>query len=198
LKNIKKAIEICKNAISIDPNSSHLKFIYVIYANAEDKLGNGSRSLQIYEEGIDKFPNFQQLHFNKAIALIGLKDYDEAFVSLHQSAILKPSHITTHNAIGRIVYYDNKIPALFAFCQVMIIDPTSSLAKENFTFVQEIMKANVEKTGKNAITININPIDTTAGKENNFSAVETMLSFSAATYAMASDDKKKKKKKEEY
>ncbi len=190
-----EAIDLCKEAIELDPNSPDLKFIYVIYANSEDKLGNGKRSLQVYEEGIAKFPDFQQLYFNEAIALIGIKDYEEALLYLQKSAMLEPTHITTHNAIGRILFTENKIPALFALCQVAIIDPTGSLAKDNFGMIQEIMYGNVKKTGKNALSISLSPIDSTK-TENNFSTVETMLAFSAAlTMDTGKKSKKKKKKK---
>ena len=198
LKDYSNSIKTCKKAINNNPKSKRLKFVYTTYANALDASKKPIEAVEIYNQGIELFPDYYQLHFNKGITLSGLQKYDEALLSFQNSASLNPQHASSHNAIGRVLMINkSNIPALMAFGRFLIIEPQGNRAKSNLPFVQKIMSANVEKTGKNNITINIDPnilsdAEQKEKTENDFSTTDLILSMSAAL----DYDKKNKKKTE--
>ena len=194
-----EAISCCQKAMAIHPGNKGLKTVYVTYGNALDGLKKSDRSIEIYDEGIKQFPDYYQLYFNKGISLSSVKKYDEAILSFQNSLMLNPKHASSHNAIARLSNIRNKrIPALLAYCRFLAIELQSNRAKENLSNLQKIMHGNVEETGKNSITLNIDPDmlgDTTANgkpKENSFATADLILAIDAAM----DFDKKNKKKTE--
>ena len=185
-QKIEEAINYCKKAITIHPGDKGLKTVYVTYGNALDALRKPDQSLEMYDEGIELFPNYYQLHFNKGISLAGIKRYEEAILCFQKAVTFNPLHASSHNAIARLSFMDNKrIPALLAYSRFLSLEPGTARAKENLAGVQKIMVANVEKTGENSINLNISP-DMLSGtgkgkpKENNFASVDLILAMSAA------------------
>jgi len=201
LQKYAEAIKYCEKVIEKHPGNKALNMVYVTYGNASDGLNKTDRSLEIYDEGIKLFPNFYQLYFNKGITLSSVKKYDEALTCFQKAASLNPKHGSSHNALARLLFgTDKNIPSLLACCRLLILEPESNRGKEDLIIVQKIMGGDVEKTGKNSITININNAslgDTTAdGKnnENNFSMTSLIL---AMTAGLDYDKANKKKTKVE-
>jgi Tfp pilus assembly protein PilF len=196
-----EAISLCKTAIEKHPGESELKLVYVTYGNALDELKKTDEAIEIYDEGIQFFPDFYQLHFNKGITLSSVKKYNEALLCFHKSAVLNPEHASSQNAIGRILQTQGKkIPALLAYSRFLVIEPQGARAEENLELLQKILKGNAKKTGAKSITINVDGAmlgDTTAdGKpnENSFTTIDLLLSMDAA---LDFDKKMHKKKKSE-
>ncbi len=194
-----ESIVCCQKAIEKHSSEDNLKTVYVTYGNALDELKKTDKSIEIYDEGLKKYPDFYQLYFNKGITLSSVKKYDESILCFQKSILSNPKHASSHNAIARILDIKNKrIPALLAYCRFFVIEPESKRAKENLENVQVLMKANVEKTGKQSITINLSSdmlADTTSEgkpKENSFTSVDLLLSMSSAL----DYDKKNKKSTE--
>jgi len=73
LNKYEDAIALCKKAIKLHPGENNLKTIYVTYGNALDALKKTDESIEVYDEGIELFPEFYQLYFNKGIALSSVK-----------------------------------------------------------------------------------------------------------------------------
>ena len=187
LGKYKESIENCEKVIKLYPDEKDLNMVYVTYGNATDGLKNTEKAIEIYEQGLLKFPDFYQLYFNKGVSESYLKLYDDALTSFEKAVQCNPGHASSHNAIGRLKNFDGKrIPALLAFCRFLAIEPQSARAEENLSSIQTIMNGNVEKTGKQSVTININAGilgDTLANgnpNENSFSMVDMMLSMSSA------------------
>ncbi|HYV93935.1 MAG TPA: tetratricopeptide repeat protein [Chitinophagales bacterium] len=186
LEKYDESIVCCKQAIEKHEGSPNLKSVYVTYGNALDGLHKTEKAIAIYNEGLEQFPDFYQLQFNKGIALSAVRS-DEAFLCFQKAVMLKPDHPGSHNAIARMLVLENKrIPALLAFCRFLVVEPTGDRAKENLESVQKIMKGDVKKTGINSITINVSPDmlqDSTADgkpKENSFNMTDLLLAMDAA------------------
>ncbi len=181
-----EAINYCQKAIAIHPGDKGLKTVYVTYGNALDGLRKTDQSIEIYNEGLKQFPDYYQLHFNKGITLAGAKRYEEAITCFQNSAKLNPRHGSSHNAIARLSFMnDKRIPALLAYGRFLAIEPAGNRAKENLASVQKIMSANVEKTGENSINLNISPdMLEVPGKgkpkENSFASADLTLAMSSA------------------
>ena len=182
-----EAIVCCKTAVEKHPHHDALNTVYVTYGNALDGLKKPNEAIELYDEGLKVFPEYYQLHFNKGITLIGLKEYDEALSSFNQSISHNPKHGSSHNAVGRILYSDKKrIPAILAISRFLVIEPQGQRAKDNLGLLQEMMNGNVEQTGKNSISININAdaigdtLPNGKPKENSFRTADMILSMDAA------------------
>jgi tetratricopeptide (TPR) repeat protein len=118
-----EAIVVSRKCIEIHPDEMELDLVYVAYGNALDGLHKSEESVELYEEGISKFPEFYLLHFNKGITLISLKEYDQALLCFEQAAKYNPSHAGSQNAIGRFQKKNSKnIPAILAYCRFFVID----------------------------------------------------------------------------
>jgi tetratricopeptide (TPR) repeat protein len=180
-KKFDESVKVCKIAIRNHPGEAMLNTIYLTYGNALDEQKQTDKALDIYDEGIKKFPTFYQLYFNKAITLERVMKHDESLTCLHKSVSLKPNHPGSHNLIARIQYDKNqKIPSLMAYCRFMTLEPLTDRAKENLTNIQTLMKGNVEKTGDKSITINVDPATLAKPTETSFSSQELMLQADAA------------------
>ncbi len=186
LQKYDESVACCKKVIE-KHSEENIAIVYVTYGNALDGLQKTDKAIEIYDEGIKKFPNNYQLHFNKGITLSSVKKYDEAILCFQQSVLANPKHASSNNAIARILYsQDKNIPSLFALCRFLILEPKSERAKVNLELLQKIIKANVKQTGKNNITINIDSKllgDTSSNgkrKENSFSITALTLNMTAA------------------
>jgi len=178
-----EAIEICEVAIKEHKGSDLLYMVYVIYGNANDELGDGNRSIEVYDQGIKEFPDFYQLHFNKGITLLGMGRQEEAILSFQQSASLNPNHPGSHNAIGRTLYEGNRlIPSLLAFAMFFVLEPEGDRARENLVYVKDILERSANRADDNTINISV-----TAGVDkkgstgaDDFSSVELLLGLNTA------------------
>jgi tetratricopeptide (TPR) repeat protein len=186
LQKYEEAIAVCQQAIAAHPGDDKLRMVYVTQGNSLDALKRPDESLKVYDDGIQQFPDFYLLYFNKGITLSN-NNTDDALACFEKAVLLNPNHASSHNAIARLLMGDGqKIPGLLAYSRFLTLEPKSRRAEQNFSAVQQIMKGNVEERGKGAVTINISADalnDATgkgAPKENNFAAPEMILSMAAA------------------
>ena len=191
------AIKCCTRAIATHENDKLLENIYVTYGNALDGLKKTDQSLEIYDEGIKKFPESFMMHFNKGISLFSQKEYEDALLCFEKAVLINPDHAGSHNAIARLEYLqDKRIPAILAYCRFFTVEPESRRAQENLEVLKTLVRGNAKKTGKNTISINLDTStmgDTTAdgkNKPDNFSSAELILELSARLQ-LTKDHKKK-------
>ena len=178
-----ESIEYCKRTIKKHPNEEPLKMLYVTYGTDYDYLKKTDKSIEVYDEGIKAFPDFYLLYFNKGISLASVDRYSEAEGCYQKALLLNPKHPGSHNALGRLLYTNNKkIPALLVFCRFFVLEPQSDRAKEDLDLLNKIMDGNVERTknGGTIIKVDANSLKGSDKSENNFSNVEMILSVGAA------------------
>ncbi len=191
LKKYDEVISNCKKAIEKHPKDKDLKNVYVSYGNALDGLKESKKSVQIYNEGIKKFPEYYHLYYNKGVTLAGTQKYDDALLCFEKAVSLNPKHASSHNGVANLVYAtNNKIPTLLALCSFLIAEPQGKRAEANLGLLQKILKADVKKTGNNSITLSISalPKKNKKAKENDFTMTEFVLGLASA---LDYDDKNK-------
>ena len=186
LQKYEEALAICQQAIATHPGDDKLRMVYVTQGNSLDALKRPEESIKVYNDGIQQFPDFYLLYFNKGITLSNNNTAD-ALVCFEQAVMLNPNHASSHNAIARLLMDDGKkIAALLAYSRFLTLEPKSRRAEQNFSAVQQIMKGNVEERGKDGVTINLSSdlVNDATGKgtpkENNFATPEMILSMAAA------------------
>lgn len=194
-----ECITVCEYAIATNPEGYNLDMIYINYATCYDYLKQPEKAVEKYDEGIALFSELSLLYFNKGITLSGMENYDEAIDCMKNSLLLDPLHAGSHNAIARISHIKSRnIPALLAYCRLLVIEPEGKRAALNLKNIELIVAGSAEKTGKNSVSININSAifaDTTENGEplpDNFSDAELLLIMTAAM----DFDKKYKKETE--
>lgn len=187
LKKYDESISTCLKAINKNPRDKNLKSVFVTCGNAYDGIKKTEKSIEMYDKGIEIFPDYYSLHFNKGITLSNNSKFDEAILSFQKSAISNPNHTSSQNAIARInELKKNRIPAILAYCRFLIVEPQTKRASENLVRLKNLMTKNVEKTGENAINLNIDSkiLDDVSSKnktqENNFSSTDMVLSLDTA------------------
>lgn len=186
LNEYEEVQKLCQKCIDIDPKSKELKTVYTTYANSYDMMGQPQSALKTYDEGIDKFPDFYHLYFNKGITLTQMEKYEKAVLNFEKSITLNPNHAGSYNALARVLYMQQqKIPALMAFSRFFIIEPNGQRAALNVPFLEELTRGNAQKTGRNSITINIDVTDLgEEGKEeekkaNDFTTTALILALNS-------------------
>jgi tetratricopeptide (TPR) repeat protein len=178
-----ESIGYSRRAMKTHPHDPVLKTVYVSYGNALDGEGKPEKAIDIYNEGIQSFPDYYQLYYNKGISQIKLNKTGDALLSFERSATLNPGHASSHNAIGHLLFTTNKIPSLMAFCRFLILEPDSKRASANVENVKKMVDAHVSKTSVRNVTVSVSPdlLDTNRQKEkNNFSGAELMLALNAS------------------
>ena len=178
-----EAIDYCKKALKKHNGDPELKSVYVTYGNAMDGLKKTEKSIEIYNEGIKQFHDYFKLYFNKGISLNELHKTDEAILCFQKSVMLNPNHASSHNALGYLLFHNNKIPSLLAFCRFLALEPDSKRSILDLGNIKKIMTEKVTKTSENSITINLSPdlLDVKKKQQiNDFSLSELVLAMSSA------------------
>ncbi len=182
-----EAIDACKQAKKVDPESETMKQVYMIEANSWDDLGEAGKAIDIYEKGIEAFPEYHMLYFNKGITEIQNDRLEDCNESFKKAIELEPDHSGSYN--GLAVYNSiegNKIPKIFMLARYLIISPKSSRAPANLIKLEEVTTKAATKTGRNSISITLSSIssdedvDSTVVVEDDFSSMEMTLALSSA------------------
>jgi tetratricopeptide (TPR) repeat protein len=178
-----ESINYAKRAIKMHPRDPVLKTVYVSYGNALDGLGKTAKSIEVYNEGIHLFPQYAGLYFNRGISQNTLHKTEEALLSFQKSATLDPGHPGSHNAIGHVLFNNNNIASLLAFCRFMVLESGTNRAAMNLENIQKIMNAHVNKKDEGRLSVSVSPDlinEKNKGRQNDFSSAELMLALSSA------------------
>ncbi len=180
LKKYDQCIDICKKLEKKYTGDPMMNNVYVTWGNALDHSGKPKDALKVYQKGIERFPSFHLLHYNKAITLAGLNENEECALATKAAISSNHLHGSSHFLLSRLMR-DNKIPSLLSSLAFLAIEPTTTRAKENLKNVEDIIKGNVEEVdGKINITINADALDDTSSRDDNFGFMEMMLGFLSA------------------
>ncbi len=171
LGNYKEVIEISKQLIKKFPDEPQLKLVYVSYGNTLDYAKKGKEALKVYDQGLKKYPDFYLLYFNKGISLSMQNKADESIPYFQKAVLLNPQHPGSHNALGRLLINSNKVPGMLALMRMLVIEPESKRAAENWQTLQPLFMAEAKKE----ITISANFLTKGGKRENSFFVQELML-----------------------
>lgn len=178
---LKKLLDECKD-------NEYRRLSYVNYGTILDYRGDGQKSIKLYEKGIKEFPQSYLLYYNKGITEAGLNEEEDAIKSFKNSARLNPYHASSHNALARMVAGNNRIPAIFALMDFLLIEPNGKRAEENLALLNRLIMHGVERKDEKSVTINIDAAllsKKNKKKEDDFSSAEFMLSLMAASNKVA-------------
>lgn len=181
-----ECIALCKATLELYPSHDEIGLVYLAYANSLDHLKRGEEAIAMYHRGQEVDPHNHQLWYNEGVALAGMKRYEEAIPCFQKAVRLQPGHASSHNALARLESMKGgRIPAVLAFARFLTLEPEGARAGQNLPLLVKAMRGDVEKTGKNSVTVKVDGSrlpeegDTTR-RPDDFAAVELMLSLMSA------------------
>ncbi|RZL19639.1 MAG: tetratricopeptide repeat protein [Pedobacter sp.] len=131
---------------------------YDLLGTIYDMQGKGQLAVEQFKKGIDFDPKYQRIHFNYAITLAKLGNTKEALTETENSLKLDPNHSSSHRVYGALnaMNKGNKIVELFAYCNFLMLEPTSARSLPAYNVIKDLLK---QQPGSNVITMNSNSSD---------------------------------------
>ncbi|RYZ18215.1 MAG: tetratricopeptide repeat protein [Sphingobacteriales bacterium] len=162
------------------PDGSESASIYMNSGTCYDLMKNPTKAIEVYNEGISKYPTVSLLYFNKAITLFNSGNVEEAMTTTESAIRYNPYHASSHNILALSTANSNKVYSLLAGLYFLAAEPLGKRASGRLKVVEELIGSNVKKDGEKKVNISMPAGDKIANKPNDFSSVELMMSMSAA------------------
>lgn len=109
-KDYQKALESCLN---LKDRPDCIDEVYRLIGNCYDVTGNPDKAMEIYNEGIVKFPDSGKLYHEAGICLANQKKFDEAVKFYENGIKAEPNYSSNYYNLSKIYYYtENEIWAL--------------------------------------------------------------------------------------
>jgi len=178
-KRYDECIELCKSMTERFTEHGLVREVYSIWGSALDDKGKADEALNIFNKGLDRFPTYYLLHFNKGLTFMRQKKYNDAAESYMAALRSNPLHPSSNLYLATILQNENRIAALLSYMFFIACEPQTKRSIEAHEAIQEIIYRNIKKDGKNTtIAIDMN---TLKPKEknvaNDFSQAEFMFSL---------------------
>lgn len=175
MKDYNKAIKYSN--LSIENSDEFALHSYINIGSSYDDMGQPKKAISTYNKALKKFDADYLLHFNLAITLFKLKEYDDAGQHLEKAIALNPGHGSSHYILGLIRYDQNqRVQSLLSLYFFLLLDQESERNGIAMDLLIGHLGAGVKQISEKETTISLD-IDMLKGE---FSAAETLLSLTAA------------------
>lgn len=183
------AILYSDKVIQDNNDSKYVLSAYVTKGSCLDIIGETETSIDVFKEGIEKFPEDNYLQYNLAINYFKINDFSNAEQHAIQSALLNPSHQSSHLLLAHINnMQQQKTPALLASYYFLLAQPHTKKSMEAL----DILHANFSKDVTEEATEEGTPknINITLQSDSEFGASELMLSLLEASKSLEKNEDK--------
>jgi tetratricopeptide (TPR) repeat protein len=187
-----ESIDISTWALKNFPTGEENASFYINTGTCWDLLKNPKKALEVYDEGIKKYPEKSLLYFNKAITLYNTGKLEETEAAIEKSIRYNPYHASSHQVMAVLKSQTNRYYSLLAGLFFMTIEPTGKRAEGRLQLIEDAIAANVQKKDDKNVTINLSMPDNKKKTANDFSMMEMVVSMSVA---LDHDEKNKKETK---
>lgn len=169
-KDYENAIKYSDKAIKVGGDKAIMA--YMNKGSCLNYLGKPKDALKVFEKAGKEFGPYYLLYFNWALVYYGMKEYPKAVGIFEKGINLNPYHGSSHLYTGYSeVNMNNKVQSLLSFYYFLMLEPRGSRAMDAYGILLQQLNGNVTETGKNEITINLDP----NSFKSEFSMAETML-----------------------
>ncbi|RYY57408.1 MAG: tetratricopeptide repeat protein [Chitinophagaceae bacterium] len=194
LGKLEESNSIIKKMLKQFPDASDNGMAYCSYGNNFDMLKQPKKALDVYDEGIKKFPGLALLHFNKGITLYNMGEGGKAYDEMCSSILLNPFHTTSHNVLRQLVQ-KNQVYSVMGALFFLTLESEGNRAQAAYADLEKKLSMNVTRDEKTQ-SININLVMPSDGKKkepNDFHMAEMIVGLGAAANM---DDKLKDETKQ--
>ncbi len=170
------------NAVLNQPSNEYQNGAYLIKGSALDNLGRIEAAIQVYEEGIRKYPSNYLLHYNLALCTFNDKQFDKAEPAIMGALERNPNHASSHLLLAHLMAQtERRVQAIMALYYFLMLEPESRRSNSAFEMLKNLQQKGV-KNGrtKEQLTINISQ----AGKQPDFGNAELLLSTLSASRSL--------------
>lgn len=171
----KTALKYANKAIK--GTGSDIPMVYVVKGNILDDLGKPAQAELTYQAGLEKFPDFYMLHFNRGVTNLRYGSPKIAEESFFNSILNEPTHGSSHFYLAQLKDLNNEsIKAIMAYYFFLLVETDTPRSKQASDGIMKALKGNVTKKegGGKEIQITINQM------ESEFSPIQLMLSLDVA------------------
>jgi tetratricopeptide (TPR) repeat protein len=158
-----------------------LNKVYLLVGTELDYLEKQSDAIDLYEDAIKRYPTDYLLYYNIGITRLSRGEIEKAKTAFKSSVTLRPSHASSHMALAQSFLKErNKIPALFAYCRFLTLEPSGDRADSVRKSVISIISGNVKTDPDNSNQINIMVNPNEPKTEGDFEGLNFFISLNSA------------------
>lgn len=181
-KRYDECIAISKILIEKYKNDPKVKGAFVNCGSAYDDKGDPDSAIIMYDQGLNVFPDFYLLHYNKGLTYARQKKWDDAVTNFFETMKYKPNHAGSLYYTALVQEKTNKVAAIISGLTFLAVEPEGERAKTMYGYIFELFNSFAKKDDKGGSTITINMDDfDKKDKENNFSSVNMMMGLTVAS-----------------
>src|SRR5690625_3246563 len=145
------AIAYCQKAIRDHSGEKGLKPVYITYGSVLDAMEKPDKALAIYDKGIQSFPHFYLLYFNRGITFWKTGNTKQAIKNFQKTIILQPQDASAHLALASLWYRKNKrLPAFFAVCRYISIEKQGQRSQKGILLLKNIVETPIQEKKKSS------------------------------------------------
>ena len=152
-QDFKKAVRLCKKAESMESPGG---FVYALHGNSLDNMGKRNQAIQIYKEGISRYPDFGQLYLELGTVYAMENRLDEAVASYTDGIKAEPNFSSNYYRISQILCRSNEPVWGIVYGEIhQLLSPTSRRSEELSELMYVAYNANIglENNGKLRVTL---------------------------------------------
>lgn len=169
-KDYKKAIEYCDKVLKTD-NPSVLG-AYIVKGSSLDYQNKIQESIDVFEEGVQRYKDNYLLYFNLALVYNKIEKYQEAEKNLIEAIRLRYDHSSSHMQLGYTCNSQNKrVQGLMSLYYFLFLEANTPRALNAYNVIQNTYAVSAKKISEKNIDIIID----SQYLNSEFSSVEFML-----------------------
>jgi predicted O-linked N-acetylglucosamine transferase (SPINDLY family) len=151
---VKEAIPYLENVTKTKNNVA--VNAYDLLGSIYDDMDKKEKAMEYFNKGIEADPNYQRIYYNAALTSVRMHKEKEALPYLREALKRNPAHASSHNLYAGLMELnpETKIDAVLAYCNFLLLEPTSERSITSFKNLQRLLGIGSEKTtAKNEINI---------------------------------------------
>ena len=129
---------------------------YDMLGSIYDDMGQKDKAIEYFNKGIEADPTYQRIYFNAALTSVRMGKEKEALNYLVKALKLNPNHPSSHSLYAELMAKSSttKIDAILAYCNFLILEPTSQRSVSAYKNLKVLMESGVSDSKKgNTISI---------------------------------------------
>ena len=173
--NNEKAIEHCD--VVLKAGSDAMAEAYIVKGSALDNLGKTRESIELFNEGIEKFSQNHLLYYNLAFDYYKIEEFENAEKTLFKALAINPYHQSSHLLLGTVkAYSGQRVQSMMSLYYFLLLEPDTRRSQTAFTLLQkQLTGGGAQKEGVAQKT------------DPEFSDVEKTLPFAASVQGLDDD-----------
>jgi antitoxin component YwqK of YwqJK toxin-antitoxin module len=140
-----RGLTYCREALGLGDQREQEPNLYVAYGDLLSDLKRYQEALDIYDEGLKKYPSSSLLFFNKGVVLIDQERYAEAEQIFKQTLLINPYLYSAHFFLAVAALKQGKIiPGFLSLTGYLLIDPEGKYGSKVINIMDVIAKSKDE------------------------------------------------------